>query len=77
MIESPVLQELKEEWTREGARKGMLKVPMKFLVGRFGAEAEALEPELKCIDEEARLTELVEHAAKCRSLSSFRKHLGK
>jgi len=75
MIESPVLQELKEEWTREGAREAVLKDLIKVLVTRFGSKAEALETELKAIGEEGRLRELVVHAATCRSLSSFRKRL--
>ena len=71
MIESPVLQELKEEWTRET----VLDALMTFLVGRFGTKAEALKTELKAIDDEGRLKELVKHSATCRSLGSFRKRL--
>jgi hypothetical protein len=71
MIESPLLQELKEEWTREGEIRALLT----FLTGRFGAKAESLEIELKSIDDEAHLRELVKHAAKCRNLAAFRKML--
>jgi hypothetical protein len=71
MIESPVLQELKEEWTRETVIRDL----MVFLEARFGAEAEALESRLKAIDAAARLSELLKHAAIRRSLSSFRKRL--
>ena len=71
MIESPVLRELKAEWTREGEVKAL----MTFLVGRFGAKAEALETELQAIVDEERLKELLKHAATCRSLNSFRKQL--
>jgi hypothetical protein len=71
MIESPVLQELKEEWTRETVIDDL----MTFLVGRFGAKAEALKTDLQAIDDEARLKELIKHAATCRTLSSFRKQL--
>jgi hypothetical protein len=77
MIESPVLQELKEEWTREAARDTVIKDLVTVLVTRFGAKAEAIEAELTGIEEEARLRELVKHAIKCRSLSAFRKQLGK
>jgi hypothetical protein len=71
MIESPVLQELKEEWTREAAIEDF----MTFLVGRFGEKAAALENSLKAIDDASRLKELIKHAATARSLNSFRKQL--
>ncbi|MFI5458520.1 MAG: hypothetical protein ACHRXM_24065 [Isosphaerales bacterium] len=67
MIESPLVDELKAEWTRETL--------INFLVARFGSKAQALETELKAIDDEARLQELVKHAATCRTLNSFRKQL--
>jgi hypothetical protein len=71
MIESPVLQELKEEWTREAA----IEYLMTFLVARFGAKAGELENSLKAIDDASRLKELIKHAATARSLNSFRKQL--
>jgi len=71
MIESPLVDELKAEWTR----KTMVRNVIDFLVARFGPKAEALETELKAIGDEARLKELVKHAATCRTLSSFRKQL--
>ena len=71
MIESPVLQELKEEWTREAAIEAL----MTFLVGRFGTKAQAIETEIKAIDDTARLRELIKHAATCRTLAAFRKKL--
>jgi hypothetical protein len=43
MIESPLLDELKAEWTRRNI--------LKFLDAHFGPAAEALEQELKEIDE--------------------------
>jgi hypothetical protein len=70
MIESPLLDELKAEWTRETERRAILK----FLEARFGADARALETELKTIDED-RLDDLLSLAATCRSLASFRKKL--
>jgi hypothetical protein len=48
---------------------------MRVLVGRFGAKAKAIEPAIKAIDDEARLEELAEYAATCRTLGSFRKQL--
>jgi hypothetical protein len=70
MIESPLLDELKAEWTRETERRAILKI----LEARFGAGARALETELKTIDED-RLDDLLSLAATCRSLASFRKKL--
>jgi hypothetical protein len=71
MIESPVLQELIAERTRETVIKDVIEV----LVARFGSKAEALETELKAIDDESRLRQLIKHAATCRTVKSFRKHL--
>jgi len=70
MIESPLLDELKAEWTRETSRRNLLKI----LDARFGPAAGALEEELKEIDE-SRLEELLSLAATSRSLASFRKKL--
>ncbi len=67
MIESPVLQELIAERTRET----LLKAVIDILVARFGPKAEALETELKAIGDEARLKELVKLAATCRTLGNF------
>jgi predicted transposase YdaD len=91
MIESPLMQELRKEWTEEGVRKGRrkgrregvrkgvrdgeIKALMTVLIRRFGAQAEALETEIKATDDDARLKELLEHAATCRSLAAFRKKL--
>lgn len=71
MIESPVLQELIAERTRET----MVRDVIDLLVARFGPKAEALETELEAIGDEARLKELVKLAATCRARSSFRKQL--
>jgi hypothetical protein len=71
MIESPILDELRAEWTRET----MIADLMTVLVTRFGSKAEPLETELKAVVDEARLKDLVKHAVACRTLSSFRKQL--
>jgi predicted transposase YdaD len=75
MIESPVLRELKEEWTREATREAAIEDLTTVLVARFGAKAGALEAELKAIDDASRLKELIKLAATARTLSSFRKQL--
>ena len=74
MIESPILQELEDEWKRQTRRQTRQEDILNFLVARFGGAAETLEDELKDV-EFIRLDELVKHAAKCRSLASFRKQL--
>jgi predicted transposase YdaD len=79
MIESPLFQELRAKWTQEAKIEGKIEARiealMAFLVGRFGSRAKALETQIKAINDETRLQELVEHAATCRTLSSFRKQL--
>jgi hypothetical protein len=76
MIESPVLQQLKAEWTQEGAREGAREAHRKdiiiLLVARFGDEAEDLRAKLDMIGDEAQLNELVTLAAVCPDLSAFR-----
>ena len=71
MIESPVLQELKQEWTREAVIEAIMTV----LVVRFGTKAEVLDTEIKAIDDTSRLRELIKHVATCRTLGAFRKKL--
>ena len=71
MIESPVLQELKAEWTREANRRSIVD----FLVARFGPQAEDIATQLETIADNARLKELLKLAAVCSDLPSFRKEL--
>jgi len=76
MIESPLLEELKAEWTREATREATRETTrkniLKILEARFGIAARALEAELKTVDED-RLDDLLSLAATCRTLASFRK----
>ena len=78
MIESPILQELRAEWTKEGEIEGALETKRKYILkcleARFGIAASELEPKLKEIDED-HLDEMHDLAATCRSLASFRKKL--
>ncbi len=46
MIESPLLEELKAEWTREVARETSRKNILKFLEARLGIAVRALEAEV-------------------------------
>jgi hypothetical protein len=71
MIESPVLQQLKAEWTREAKRRAILDV----LVARFGAAAEELGAQLETINDEGRLKELVRFSALCPDLEAFQRRL--
>jgi hypothetical protein len=83
MIESPVLQELKAEWTRDAAREAAREAVLQtnrraivdFLVARFGPEAEEIATQLETIADDARLKELIKLAAVCSDLPSFRKEL--
>jgi hypothetical protein len=70
MIESPVLQELKAEWTRETTCNAIARV----LAARFRVDAKSLEAELKSVDDD-HLGNLVELAATCPNLESFRMQL--
>ena len=79
MIESPVLQELKAEWTREAAREAILQTNRRdivdFLVERFGPQAEEFASQLETIADDAKLKELIKLAARCSDLQSFRNEL--
>jgi len=84
MIESPVLQELKAEWTREvaleAARKATLEAERRtivdFLAARFDSAAESAAEGLGKIDDQATLKKLVGIAARCPDLDTFLKELG-
>jgi hypothetical protein len=71
MIESPVLQQLKAEWTREAHRRDIIDV----LVTGFGTLAEVVETDLNIIDDEKRLKKFVKLATACNDLEVFRGQL--
>ncbi len=71
MIESPLIQELIAERTRETTIANIMTV----LIAGFGTNAEKIESELKAINDEARLKGPIKHAVTARTLSSFRKQL--
>lgn len=75
MIESPVLQELKADWTREAALQTNRRAIVHVLVVRFGPQAEELASQLETIADDARLEELIKLAASCSDLQSFQKEL--
>jgi len=70
MIESPVLQELKAEWTHEATRRAIVNI----LETRFGTAARAMEADLKAVEED-KLDDILKIVVTCRSLASFRKRL--
>ncbi len=83
MIESPVLQELKAEWTRDAAREAARDTALQtnrraivdILVARLGPQAEEVATQLETIDDDARLKGLIKFAAVCSDFQSFRKEL--
>ena len=84
MIESPVLRELREEWTLEGKREGKIEGKIegeraaiaKVLEARWGVAPPDAEAELKRIPSD-RLDEVLKSAATAPSLASFRKRVSK
>jgi hypothetical protein len=76
MIESPLLDELRAEWTLEARREMRRRDILEILEGRFGADAPALGAKLKSIGDD-RLGDLLLLAATCRSLAAFRKKLSR
>jgi predicted transposase YdaD len=88
MIESPVLRELKEEWTREGMRDGKREgkregklegeraAIAKFLEARWQLPAREAQAEVRSVPDD-QLDEILKLAATCPSLASFRKRIAK
>ena len=74
MIQSPLYQEIVAESELKGATETRRKDILDFLRERFGPAADELEVELRAVEFD-RLADLVKFAAKCRSLTSFRKRL--
>jgi len=75
MIESPVLQELKAEWTREAVLETIRRALVEILVARFGAKATEVGALLETINDEGRLKELVRFSALCPDLEAFRRRI--
>ena len=71
MIESPLIQELMDKKAAETRRQDILRV----LQTRFGHVPHELGTALQAIEDERTLGELVELAARCRTLNAFRKRL--
>jgi hypothetical protein len=71
MIEFPLLQRLLQETKQETRQNDILRC----LVARFRIAVPDIEAELNSIDDDERLNELVDLAATCSDLDSFRKQL--
>lgn len=76
MIESPVLQELKAEWTREATIDATRKDIARILAIRFGFDTKSAETELENIDDEL-LGNFFELAVTCPNLETFRNQLSR
>jgi hypothetical protein len=76
MIESPVLQELLADCRRKAALETARKCIATVLTIRFGLAADALEAELRTVDEN-RLDDLVKFAVTCTDFQSFRERLSR
>ncbi|WP_165228648.1 hypothetical protein [Aquisphaera insulae] len=77
MIESPLLEKLKVEWSRDAAQVAARKSILEVLEARFGPGALELRPDLDAIHDADTLSALNRAAATCTSLKSFRGHLVK
>ncbi len=77
-VRSPLLREVIDQATQKGERKGKREATegalLIVLVARFGAEAEAMQTELKSIRDD-RLKNLLVLAGTCPDLDSFRAQL--
>ena len=71
MIESPILQELKAEWSGEATLKAKRQSIARCLYGRFGADPGETTAALAGIVDEATIDELTEFAAVCPDLETF------
>ena len=71
MIESPLIQELRQEVVAERVHKAILR----FLAARFGSVPPEIEVAVRAIQDEARLDLLVDWAALCPDLEAFRTRL--
>ena len=75
MIESPILQELKAEWSREATQRTRHQDLIAILTARFGPEASGLSEAIDALNDDALLEGLVRFAAVCPDLDAFRARL--
>jgi hypothetical protein len=70
MIESPLIEEFKAEWTRETRQRDLMRI----LHARFGVESRNIEFELNSMKDE-NLDVILDLAATAATLASFREQL--
>ena len=75
MIESPLLQELKEEWTAEARAEARAEAILRVLEDRFEHVSTALRETVQSVRDEARLDHLLTAAVRCPNLSAFEAQL--
>jgi hypothetical protein len=71
MIESPLIQELLEEWEVQIRRENILD----FLTARFGAVDDETKKALEALTDPQRLRGLIAWTAQCPDLKAFRQRL--
>lgn len=71
MIESPLLRELREEWTAEARAEARAEDILRFLEYRFGPIPEAARDAVRATQDPQRLDALLECAARCENLDEF------
>ena len=71
MIESPLIQELRQEFMAQRGHKDILRL----LAVRFGSVPTDSEAAVRAIQDESRLDALFDWAALCPDLEAFRQRL--
>ncbi len=77
MIESPLIQELRTQWTRETACARAQQDILAVLETRFGEVPRDLAEKIESVVDEHQLTELVRRAAAAPNLEAFRSEINR
>ncbi len=81
MIESPVLQKLKKEWTEEAASKAAHEARVQYITrilnSRFGSCPRAIQSKLNATRDGSLLDRFLDMAVSCPTLEQFRAFLRK
>ena len=75
MIESPLLQELREEWTAAARAEARAEDVLRVLEYRFESVPVPVQEAVRATRDPQRLEWLLEGAARCASLEEFRARL--
>jgi hypothetical protein len=76
MIESPLLQELKDEWAAEARAEVRVETILRVLQYRFGEVPVEVQEAVRATRDPQRLERLLEGAARCADQHEFRTRLG-